>query len=298
MGRETNRRRREQQAATAKEKAAAARASQARVDQRRRARAILISVVAAAVVIALIAVIAITHKSSTPNDAAGNRVAATAAVVNDVTSISPATFQTVGGGTAQLAIKPLSGQPPLSVNGKPELLFIGGEFCPICAAERWSMTAALSRFGTFSNLSMIHSAVDDGDLATLDFYKSSYTSKYLSFVPVENADRNRAELEKLTSAQLATYKAATGTAQIAYPFIDFGGQYMMQTEGYDGASVLSTMTQAQIASRLNDPSSAVAKAVVGEANNLTAAICKMTNGLPASVCTAPEVTTIQGELGA
>jgi hypothetical protein len=296
VGRETNKQRREKQAVTAREKAAAARASQARVDQRRRARTILSSVVAVAVVIALIAVVAITHKS-TPNDAAGNRVPATAPVVKDVTHVSSSTFQTVGFGTAQLGITKIS-QPALTLNGKPELFFIGGEFCPICAGERWSMAVALSQFGTFSNLKMIHSAVDDGDLATLDFYKSSYTSKYLSFVAVENADRNRAELQKLTSAQLAVYKGATGTTQIGYPFLDFGGKYLLRTEGYDGSSVLGTMTQAQIASQLDNPSSDVSKAIVGEANNLTAAICEMTGGQPGTVCTSPEITAAQSKINA
>ena len=35
----------------------------------------------------------------------------------------------------------------LTSNGKPEMLYIGAEFCPYCAASRWSMALALSRFG-------------------------------------------------------------------------------------------------------------------------------------------------------
>ncbi len=34
--------------------------------------------------------------------------------------------------------------------GKPEVLFVGAEFCPFCAAERWPLIVALSRFGHFS----------------------------------------------------------------------------------------------------------------------------------------------------
>ena len=41
----------------------------------------------------------------------------------------------------------------------------------------------------------------------------------------------------------------------------------------------------KIAADLHDPNSAVAKAEDGEANYITAAICKMTNNQPASACT-------------
>jgi hypothetical protein len=296
VGRDTNRQRRKRRASSAQEKAAAARVAQARTDQRRRAKTILSFVVAIALVVGLVTYLGVSRNSSR-NDISGNPMPISSAVLRDVTSVSPSTFEAVGAGTAQLGIERIS-QPSISLNGEPELLFIGGEFCPICAAERWSLTVALSRFGKFSNLEMLHSAVDDGDLATLGYHGSTYTSKYLAFVPVENLDRNRQPLETLTSAELALYKAAAGTSQLAYPFLDFGGDYMMRTEGYDGATVLGTSTQQQIAVQLDDPSSSVAKAIVGEANNLTAAICEMTEQQPSSVCSGPEITSIQSSLNA
>jgi hypothetical protein len=293
VGRETNKQRRARQAVSAREKAAAARAIQKRAEQRRRALTILSSVVALAIVGVVVAVIAI--HSTKKNDPAGNRTPAAASVVDAVTSVAPATFSQIGAGSAQLAIQKIS-TPPLTANGKPELLYIGGEFCPICAAERWSMVTALSRFGTFSGLTQVRSAVTDGNLATLSFFGSKYTSKYLTFTPVENVDRDRQPLMKLSSQELGTYKAAAGTSQLAYPFLDFGGSYMLRTEGYNGQSVLGTKTQAQIAAALKDPSSDVAKAVVGEANNLTAAICGMTNNKPGAVCKSPTITGIQSRI--
>jgi Domain of unknown function (DUF929) len=292
VGRETNKQRRERSAGTAREKAAVARAQQQRTDQRRRALVVISSIVVVVLVVGVIVAIAVTRK--TKNDVAGNRVNASPAVVKDVTSISPATFTSVGGGTSSLAIQKVS-QPPLAT-GKPELLYIGGEFCPICAAERWSMTAALARFGSFSNLKQIHSASDDGNLATLSYYQSSYTSKYLTFDPVENVDRDKKPLENLSSAQLAAYSKITGSTSLSFPFLDFDGKYAQGTEGYDGASVLGSQTQAQIASQLNDPSTKVSKAIVGEANNLTAAICGLTNNQPSTVCSVPSITSIQSKL--
>ena len=55
---------------------------------------------------------------------------------------------------------------------------MGAEYCPYCAAERWAMAVALSRFGTFSDLRLIHSSSADiyPNTPTLSFYRSSYAS--------------------------------------------------------------------------------------------------------------------------
>ena len=68
----------------------------------------------------------------------------------------------------------------------------------------------------------------------------------------------------------------------------------------DGAaahpSVLAGKTWAQVAAALNDPSSPIAKSVDGTANLITAAICKITNGRPANVCTSAGVTAANGAI--
>jgi hypothetical protein len=46
-------------------------------------------------------------------------------------------------------------------SGKPIVLYVGGEFCPYSAAERWSPVVALSRFGAFSNLALLRSSSTD-----------------------------------------------------------------------------------------------------------------------------------------
>lgn len=293
MGRETNRQRRERQAATAREKAAAARAVARRREQRRRAAAVLSAVVVIAVVGVVAAVIAI-NASGKKNNAAGNRRVAPASVISDVTSVPAATYAEVGQGNAALISK-ATNDPPLTDNGKPEFLFIGGEFCPYCAAERWAMIAALSRFGQFSHLSEISSSSSDvyANTPSFTFYKASYTSKYVSFVPVENEDRNRKQLEPLTRAQATIFSKYTN----GFPFLDIGGKYVQLNAGFNPGD-LSGLTQQQVASDLSDPTSKVAKDILGEANVLTAMICTQTHNQPASVCQASDITSLQANLGA
>ena len=57
----------------------------------------------------------------------------------------------------------LSAGPPSSKDedGKPTVTYVGAEYCPYCAAERWALAVALSRFGTFTHLSATHSAGTD-----------------------------------------------------------------------------------------------------------------------------------------
>jgi hypothetical protein len=290
VGRQTNKQRRERQAVTAREKAAAARVVARRQEQRRRAATVLSSVGVIAVVGIIIAIIAIT--SSGKGGGSTRRSAANPAVLSELTDVSPASLATVGQGSAQLLGKPIS-DTPLTANGKPELLYVGGEFCPFCAAERWSLIQALSRFGTFTGLREIHSAVDDGNIATFTFYKSTYKSKYVSFLPIENEDRDQKQLEPLTKAQAALFsKYTTG-----FPFLYFGGKYVQLNAGYTPDD-LSGLSQAQIAAKLSDPTSTIAKDILGEANVVTARICAMTNDLPAKVCDVPTITNLQSQLGA
>jgi hypothetical protein len=289
VGRKTNKQRRAQQAGTAREKAAIARVESQRAAQRRRALAVLSTVVVILLVAAAGALIEIhrTHNNSNV------RTNATASLVDSITSVSPAALQTVGKGSTTLLAKPTSGDPPLTVDGKPEFLYVGGEFCPFCAAERWSMIQALSRFGTFTGLSQIRSANDDGDLATFTFYKSSYTSKYISFVPVENEDRNSKQLQAMTAAQAKIFKKYT----TGFPFLYFGGKYVQLNAGYNPDD-LSGLDWQQIATQLKTPSSKIAQDILGEANNLTATLCKLTNNKPANVCSTSTIAGLQSQLGA
>ena len=95
---------------------------------------------------------------------------------------------------------------------------------------------------------------------------------------------------------MAIWKKNEPGGQLGYPFIDFGNKFTITGPLFDPAT-LAGLSWAQVASQLHNPSSTVAQGALGAANFITAAICKMTNGQPGSVCTAKGVTAAAAHLG-
>ena len=125
---------------------------------------------------------------------------------NQMTGVSTSTLASVGSGTAIVgnnvgAPQSVSG-PPLTSSGKPEILYIGADYCPHCGYERWALVVALSKFGKFSNLSYLLSSPTDGNISTVTFYGSSYTSNYITFVSVETTTRDpNTQLQTISADQ-------------------------------------------------------------------------------------------------
>jgi len=224
---------------------------------------------------------------------------AASSVVGQLTSVPAATLDQVGAGTTAANPTSIKGAG-LTSGGKPEVLYIGAEYCPYCAAERWAVIVALSRFGSFSGLAPIRSAAKDGAgntepyplTPTWTFANSTFTSKYLTFTPVEaftnipdKATGFYTALQTPTAAQEALLTKYDAAYQGAIPFIDYGNKFLSVGASYDPA-VLSGLTWSEIASDLHNPASPVAKSVLGVANYATAAICGLTGNQPASACTA------------
>jgi hypothetical protein len=198
-------------------------------------------------------------------------------------------FGQVGDGSATPAPTPISDAPLVS-DGHPEVLYIGAEYCPYCAAERWALVLALSRFGQFSDLGSTTSASDDvePDTSTFTFRGASYASDVLSFTGVEVQDREKQPLESLTPDEQAIQDRVDTNGSI--PFLDIGGRDVLTGANYD-VGVLQGKSMDEIADALSDPSSPISQAVVGAANQITSAICQVTGGLPASVCGATPGST-------
>ena len=64
----------------------------------------------------------------------------------------------------------------LNINGKPEVLYIGADYCPFCAVTRWGLILALMRFGNFTKLHYMTSSASDSypSTPTFTFYNSCY----------------------------------------------------------------------------------------------------------------------------
>lgn len=286
---------------SAQEKVAAQRAAARQAERRRQLLLTGGSVVGVlAIVVALVVVHAL---SGGPSAAKSVKGTAAASVVQKISRVPASTLEAVGAGTGQTN-KPRSiPGTPLTQNGKPQVLYVGAEYCPYCAAERWALTQALSRFGTFSDVGLIRSSSTDiyANTATLTYYKSSYASKYLSFVPVELQTVTKKTLQKPTQQQTALlqkydvppYVPSSSAGSI--PFTDFANKYAIIGGSSYLPKVLSGLSWSQVASAMANPASPVAKQVDGAANYITATLCKLTNNQPANVCTAT-MTTLQGQI--
>jgi hypothetical protein len=296
-----------------REKIAAQREAARRAEQRKRILLATGSIIVVAAVVLTFVIIKLNGKPAGSTSAQGlsNGPVGTslASVVHDITTVPVSTSDAVGEGSVTAKPTSIKGTA-LTVNGKPEMLYVGAEYCPYCGAERWAMIVALSRFGTFTGLSTVHSAVANGagqaepdpDTPTWTFLHAKYTSPYLTFTPVEEAtnipDASNGEytpLQTPTAAQQALVTKYAG-AQGSIPFIDFGNKYMIEGASYD-AGVLGQgkLSWATIAADLHNPNSPVAKAVLGVANYITAAICGITGNQPASACT-PTVKALQSQI--
>jgi hypothetical protein len=287
---------------TARGRLAASRAAQRRAGVRRR---VLLAGGSVVVVLALVGTLIAVKLSQPPARPAPAAPAAgpgtTAQVQRQVTSVPAATFDVIGAGTAT-GLTAVTGQPALTAGGKPQVLYIGGQYCPFCAAERWALAAAVSRFGTLSGLSLIHSSPADVDpgTPTLSFENARYASKYLTFVPVEwygqaadpGTPFGHAYLQRPTAQEQALF-ARYGGGSI--PFVDIGNRYLLPQVQYD-PSALAGLSWTQVATAMHDPSSPVAKDINGAANVITASICTLTHGQPGGVCQSAGVRAAAGSL--
>jgi hypothetical protein len=262
------------------QRAAAARARIETAQRRRRIQIVGAIVGAALAIVAVLVAVKLASGPTRPRSGA-QASAATGSVASDVAGVPASVLNQVGLGAVSSAPKALSGAA-LSTDGKPRVLFIGAEWCPYCAAERWPLAVALSRFGTLTGLGQVTSSPTDvyPSTATLTFHGASYASSYFSLTAKEVYSNQvqgngYAPLDSLDTADLQLYTSAGS----GFPFLDIGGRYLFNSASYN-PQTLAGKTQAQIAAALADPTSAIAKA-----------ICSTTGNQPAAVCSSSGVVT-------
>lgn len=282
-----------------------------------------IGAIAVVIIVVLVIVLAGTGKSNTsstttisPSKGGGSGTStssvlgpdpAPSSLVESVTNVPESVFEQVGlpSEIANFPTKVTKDLSPLTSSGLPVMLYVGAEYCPFCAAERWAMIMALSKFGSFSGLSTIASSPSDFAplTQTFTFKGSTYKSRYLVFEPYELSTNTPAAsgskcnidgyacLETPSKAILAVFENVGGGS---FPFMDFANKVAQLGAGFeDQPLVLAGLTHQQIAHDLYEPTSPVAQAEDGSANYITAAICTMTGDQPADVCSASYIKTAQ-----
>ena len=266
-------------------------------EHRRGARPIALGI-ALALLVSLIAYREIQAAAHRPPDP----VAVPASVTDRLRNVASAALE-AGSLAEASSLRSVRPESPLPVsNGRVVVTYIGAEYCPYCAAERWALVEALYRFGSFRGLEATESSPLDvyGGTPTFTFLHATYESPLVEFRSVE-LESNRPD--GLLGPLLGTYGALQkpdpteqrlldiydrppyATESGVIPFIDLGNRYVSTGAGFS-PGLFSGLTLAEVADRLSDPASPVARAVNGEANLFAAAICRMDGERPAGTCSS------------
>lgn len=279
------------------------RSSGRRQATRRRSKRLTWAILGGVVVVVGVMVVVFVNRDQTPGPtSATGAPGASQAAIAKVQNVPPSTLATIGVPsdiTAPLHLA--SDTPPVTVGGKPAITYVGAEYCPFCAAERWAVVVALSRFGTFTGLGTTTSSSSDvhPDTPTFTFHGATYTSPYVTFSSAETQTRTGQPLETPTAQQqrlFTTYDVAALTGKDgAIPFVMIGNLYMWAGVSYS-PDVLSGNTFDQIANALGDPASPIAQGIDGTANQITAMICQLTGDQPAEVCNTSSIQHAESSL--
>jgi thiol-disulfide isomerase/thioredoxin len=264
------------------------------------------------VVVALVIIKVTSGGTSTPGKTTFQPTSS--AVTTELTTVPASVFNSVGITSPVSSVTPpqsISGQTELTATNAsgqkvPEVLYMGAEYCPYCAAQRWATIVALSRFGTWSGLGNMASLSSDvyPNTPTFTFLKAKYTSKYLVFKSVEldtnylSASGAYVPLQTPTAAEEAeiskydTTKYVKGftssTEDGSIPFITFANKFIVAGASYNPQTLAGSSRNA-IAAGLDNATSPITQAIVASANYQTAALCVLTNQQPGNVCTSSGV---------
>lgn len=181
------------------------------------------------------------------------------------------------------------------------ILYMGADFCPYCAAERWPLALTLMRFGHFHHLRYMRSSHSDvdADTVTFSFHGATYTSPYIVFQGVELANREKKRLEKPSKHQIAIFRKYDfqpyAQSSGAIPFVYLAGQYMQSGSPFR-PSALKGLNWQQVAHKIANPKSKLGHKIIGITNLYTAAVCRIMDSKPKAVCQAPGVESAAGSL--
>jgi hypothetical protein len=197
----------------------------------------------------------------------------------------------LGAPTSAMASPPTNGFSKVSAptyrDGRPVLLFIGAQFCPHCAAERWAVVKALSQFGTFANL--MSSSSSEGDIPTFDLTRASYTSRFVSFDHKDVEDRAYQPLQSLDATEQAAFNRYDSAGSI--PLILVGG-YAIVGDAYNLSDIQGMSFTSLQRTLQYGASSPIVTDINAETNAITAFLCHANGMRPGAVCGRPVIRSI------
>jgi hypothetical protein len=263
------------------------RSPQAKLRARERAgarRRFLVASTAITAVLAVVVTLAAVKLTASPTRPVASESQASSVVVRQITSVPAAVLTRASPGQEITPLQAVrTSGPPMTIGGKPAIVFISEESCPFCAAERWSLAVALSHFGTWSHLGSTTSSATDvySGTATLSFRTALYRSTELTLRTTELADNAGRPLQAQTpldsrligAFDVPPYVNSAGQSG-AVPFLDIANRYILAGAQYN-PQVLAGLSAAQVASQLSNPSSPVAQAIDGSARVIVTAIDKV-----------------------
>jgi thiol-disulfide isomerase/thioredoxin len=195
-------------------------------------------------------------------------------------------------------VRSAPGEPVLD-GGKPLVFFMGAEWCPFCATERWALVEATSRFGKWSGLKELQSRSGQDffpSLSTYDLSKATYSSDFISVRHAELQNVAGDTLQKLDSFEEGLVNEDDNRGSIPF-LLATGppGRYTVEL-GFspgllDGQSYASL--RKEVAAQAPTPA---AEAIDGQADAITALICKLDGQQPASVCAKGSIPALEAEI--
>jgi hypothetical protein len=167
----------------------------------------------------------------------------------------------------------VTNEPLKRSSGKSLVYFMGAEFCPFCAAERWAIVEALKKFGTWKYLKEGISSSNEKypRISTWSFAKTKFISRYIEFIGKETADRNFKPLQELNADDYEILDRYNPDHLI--PFLLIDGQYMQVGCGFN-PKLLQTLDHKNIKVELENSHSDVGKVIKLEIDYIVTLICK------------------------
>lgn len=193
-------------------------------------------------------------------------------------------------------LKAINGPKPGAdaAHALPTLLYVGADYCPYCAAQRWGLALTLLRFGKLNGTRYMLSTAHDvfPNTPTLSFAHVHYDSHLLGFMAYELQDRDEQALQKLPLRLQALFNEFDvppyTQTEMGIPFVYVDGAYLLAVPMISPQS-LQGMDWKQVVVQLRDPHSPLFAAIMPRVNLLTAALCRLDHNQPADVCHAPGV---------